>query len=147
MKKEFPDEYNFFPATFILPYETSIFKEQFRIKKEEPEEESTQIDGMKKKRSLMNVQKKEKLARKVFIIKPECESQGKGIYLIKNFDDVNVQEHCVAQEYIENPYLLDNLKFDLRIYVLLYGVNPLRIYLFEEGLARFATDPYQVPKK
>ena len=75
MKKEFPDEYNFFPATFILPYETSLFKNQFIIKKEEqPEEEAVPIDGMKKKRSLINVHKKEKLARKVFIIKPECES-------------------------------------------------------------------------
>lgn len=52
----------------------------------------------------------------------------------------------MAQQYIENPYLLDGLKFDLRIYVLLYGVSPLKIYLFDEGLARFATVPYKPPK-
>ena len=44
-----------------------------------------------------------------------------------------------------DPYLIDNLKFDLRIYVLLYGVNPLKIYVFEDGLARFATVPYEKP--
>ena len=42
---------------------------------------------------------------------------------------------------------MDNLKFDLRIYVLLYGINPLRIYVFEDGLARFATVPYEQPSK
>jgi tubulin polyglutamylase TTLL6/13 len=33
----------------------------------------------------------------------------------------------------------------MRIYVLIYGVNPLRLYIFEDGLARFATIPYELP--
>ncbi len=41
--------------------------------------------------------------------------------------------------------LIRNLKFDLRIYVLLAGVNPLRIFLFKEGLARLATHEYKTP--
>jgi len=40
---------------------------------------------------------------------------------------------------------MDDLKFDLRIYVLLYGVNPLRIFMFKDGLVRFATEPYVAP--
>ena len=30
---------------------------------------------------------------------------------------------------------------------MIFSVEPLRIYLFKEGLARFSTEPYKVPSK
>lgn len=51
----------------------------------------------------------------------------------------------MAQRYLHKPYLIDDLKFDLRIYILLVGVDPLRIYMFKDGLARFATEIYSPP--
>jgi len=45
----------------------------------------------------------------------------------------------VVQKYIPNPLLYKNLKFDLRVYALVAGCDPLRIYIYNEGLTRFAT--------
>ena len=42
--------------------------------------------------------------------------------------------------------LIDDLKYDLRFYVLLYGVNPMRIFIHDQGIARFATEVYAPPK-
>lgn len=49
----------------------------------------------------------------------------------------------VVQEYISNPCLLENdAKFDLRVYVLIPSIMPLRIYVYDDGLVRFAANRY-----
>ena len=51
----------------------------------------------------------------------------------------------MVQQYLTKPHIMEELKYDLRIYVFLYGVNPLRIYIHDQGIARFATEPYVAP--
>lgn len=110
MRKQFPEEYNFFPLTWHLPSEFNDL--------------SLYFEGQPQ--------------TKTYIAKPEALSQGKGIFLTRKLADLE-GHNCVVQTYIDKPYLLGGLKFDLRVYVLLAGCDPLRIYVYEEGLARFAT--------
>ena len=115
-RRKFPKNYKFFPPTWLLPSEFNEF------------------------RSLNNTKRKQ-----TFIVKPEASSQGRGIFLTKNMEDLETGEHFVVQQYLGRPFLIDGLKFDLRIYVLLCGCDPLRIMIFNEGLARFGTEPYVNP--
>ena len=116
MRKAFPEAYDFFPQTWLLPAEFGDFKSQFNKK-----------------------------GNKTFIIKPAASCQGRGIFLTRTWEDVNTDEQLVAQRYIHKPYLIDGLKFDLRIYVLVAGCDPLKIFVYHDGLARFATENYVVP--
>jgi len=108
------DPFNFLPETYILPDQFSEFAGRFQ---ETP--------------------------NWLWISKPNASSQGKGIFLIESLSDAIVTDLHVVSRYISNPFLVDNLKFDLRIYVLVTSYDPLRIYLYEEGLARFASEEYQ----
>jgi len=45
----------------------------------------------------------------------------------------------LISEYVSNPHLIDGYKYDLRLYVLVTSLNPLKIYLFKEGLVRLCS--------
>ncbi|XP_043119727.1 tubulin polyglutamylase TTLL5 isoform X2 [Puntigrus tetrazona] len=100
------------PQTFVLPAEYQEFSSSFS---------------------------KDKAA---WIIKPVASSRGRGIYLVSSPSQIPLDENILVSRYISNPLLIDGFKFDMRLYVLVTSYDPLLIYLYEEGLARFATVKY-----
>ncbi|XP_055944418.1 tubulin polyglutamylase TTLL6-like [Argiope bruennichi] len=116
MKKVLPQHYNFFPLTFCLPDEKVSLRKYCEKRKSE-----------------------------IFIIKPDRNCQGIGIDLVKGIPDIKKYCNVVCQKYISKPFLMESFKFDLRLYVLITSIRPLRIYIYKEGLVRLATIPYKKP--
>uniref|UniRef100_A0A8C3UC53 Tubulin--tyrosine ligase-like protein 5 n=1 Tax=Catharus ustulatus TaxID=91951 RepID=A0A8C3UC53_CATUS len=77
-----------------------------------------------------------------WIVKPVASSRGRGVYLVNNPNQIVVEDNILVSRYISNPLLIDDFKFDVRLYVLVTSYDPLVVYLYEEGLARFATVRY-----
>ena len=50
----------------------------------------------------------------------------------------------MVQDYLDDPHLINDRKYVLRLYVLVSSVEPLRVYLYDEGFAKLASDPYDL---
>ena len=60
-------------------------------------------------------------------------------------EKIKPTDNTVVQKYMHKPHLIDDLKYDLRVYAVVFGMNPIRCYICNDGLARFATHKYQKP--
>ena len=84
--------------------------------------------------------------KNMYILKPNAASCGKGIRVIGKKQTVNKRQGCIVSKYVGKPHLLRGYKYDLRLYVLVTSFDPLKIYLFRDGLVRLATVPYSTSK-
>ncbi|KPI92075.1 Tubulin polyglutamylase TTLL5 [Papilio xuthus] len=82
-----------------------------------------------------------------WIVKPAASSRGRGIYIVNTPDQIPKGDNVVVAKYIDRPLLIGGHKCDLRLYVCVTSVDPLLVYLYEEGLVRFATVKYDKTNK
>ncbi|XP_049577438.1 tubulin polyglutamylase TTLL7 isoform X3 [Syngnathus scovelli] len=115
-------EYGFVPKTWIFPAEYTQFQNY--------------VKELRRKRK-----------QKTFIVKPANGAMGHGISLIRNCEKLPAQEHFIVQEYLDKPFLMEGYKFDLRIYILVTSCDPLRIFLYNDGLVRMGTEKYHAPSE
>jgi len=128
-------EFDFVPETYSIPSDREKLVERM-AQAQIPEKSNLRGAGGVMKPSL-------------WIVKPCIRSGGEGIHLIDNMLDIpNTDptlkdvDQAIVQKYIDNPLLVRGLKFDMRIYVLVTSIDPLVIYVYQDGLARFASEPY-----
>ncbi|KAJ8665351.1 hypothetical protein QAD02_007013 [Eretmocerus hayati] len=107
-----------------------------------------------------------------WIVKPAAGSQGRGIFLFRRLKELgewrSTLTKCpgdpsslemdpmlappapldsyVVQRYIDDPYLLEGRKFDLRIYVLVTSFQPLKVWLAREGFARLSSEQFSLER-
>ena len=116
LKELFPGtKFDFLPESYILPNEYTFLKDRM-----------------------------DKNPNQFWIVKPVASSQGRGIFLTKNINDIPSNHQTIASRYITNPFLINKKKFDLRIYAFVTSIIPLRIYRFKEGLTRFSANRYNL---
>mmetsp|Transcript_87496 Transcript_87496/g.120559 ORF Transcript_87496/g.120559 Transcript_87496/m.120559 type:complete len:103 (+) Transcript_87496:319-627(+) len=80
-------------------------------------------------------------------MKPAAASCGRGIKVISKNTKILKSAGMIVSHYIANPHLINGFKYDLRIYVLVTSFNPLKVYLYSDGLVRFATEKYSLDPK
>ncbi|XP_047034327.1 tubulin monoglutamylase TTLL4-like isoform X9 [Helicoverpa zea] len=109
------NEFGIMPKTYVLPHDLKLLKHDW-----------------------------EKYAanNERWIIKPPASARGTGIKVVSKWTQIPKKRPVVVQRYVSKPYLINGNKFDLRLYVLVTSVHPLRIYLYKDGLARFASVKY-----
>ena len=122
MAQLFPDEYDFVPRTFALPWERA------------------ELDAFAAAQGGKGAT--------TWIVKPNVGSHGDGMFLTTDHTDTSrlraAHEQCVFQQYLPRPLLLGRFKFDCRVYVLLTAVEGrMRWHVLREGLARLASAPYE----
>ena len=79
--------------------------------------------------------------RHTCLYKPALAARGNGIFIVQRGSEFNTTRAAVLQRY-QPSLLLGGYKFDLRIYVFVTSVDPLCVYLYSRGIARFATVKY-----
>ncbi|NXG58812.1 TTLL4 polyglutamylase, partial [Hemiprocne comata] len=112
-------EFNFFPQSFILPQDIKLLRKAWE----------------------------EGASSQKWIVKPPASARGIGIQVIHKWSQLPKRRPLLVQRYLNKPYLIGGKKFDLRIYVYVTCYDPLRVYLFKDGLVRFASCKYSSSMK
>ncbi|KAL7040879.1 hypothetical protein ACKWTF_000545 [Chironomus riparius] len=115
MSRHGKKEFGFMPRTFIIPQDLNMLRQTWH------------------KYSQKNTK---------WIIKPPASARGTGIRVVNSWSQIPKRKPLIVQRYIERPLLINGSKFDLRLYVLVTSLNPLRVYMHTDGLARFASVKY-----
>ena len=119
MKKLFINDYNFMPETYNYPDDKYLIENKF-------------------KDYHLNL-------NDLWLIKPTNLCGGRGISFLFSLQIIQYKKYVITK-YIINIDLIKGKKYDIRFFVLISGLNPLRIYLYQEGIVRIASEKFLITK-
>ena len=122
-KEKFPDDYNYLPETYIYKEQKKeIFKKFFNYQYNPND---------------------------VWLFKPARDSFARGINILDNYTEIQNTKfkNFLISRYIMNPMLIRNKKFDMRAYVLVTGMNPLKIYFYKDGYVKIPVKDFSLDYK
>ncbi|GMF10731.1 unnamed protein product [Phytophthora lilii] len=161
-RRRFGSSYDFFPEGFSLPDQLDAFRRA--LERNEAFIAGTFLTTVGTSKGSDDAgRKKMAMIGPLWITKPPASACGRGIRVLTHRDACKMCEDArkiskkskngkkvrarIVQKYVADPILLgdgERYKFDLRLYVVVTSLDPLRIYLFQEGIARFCTAPYSL---
>ena len=122
--KKFPSEYNYMPEAFINPKDSKKIKEIF-------EDYNFGIKNL-------------------WIFQRAVNEDGGGVKFFRGYYQIGnartINSSFLIKKYINNPFLINNKKFNIKAYALVTGLNPLRIYLYNDGLLLFNNYEFNLNK-
>eukprot|EP00117_Sycon_ciliatum_P035715 scpid30109/ scgid1421/ Tubulin polyglutamylase TTLL5; SRC1 and TIF2-associated modulatory protein; Tubulin--tyrosine ligase-like protein 5 len=81
-----------------------------------------------------------------WIVKPHATGSGETAYVTASPHQLSTADWCVVQRYIP-PMLIDDRPCCIKVYVCVTSFDPLKIYLYGDGLVSFQTDDEESGKK
>ena len=93
----------------------------------------------------LNRLNKEHENNKIYIVKKNIQRQ-EGIMITDNLNKINNNKnegYVVIQELLQNPYLVNRLKINLRVYVLVMCyLDTTNIYMYDDGFMYYTKKPF-----
>ena len=123
LKEKYPDDYNYIPETYLYPGQKDEIKKKFKNYHYDPKD--------------------------VWLFKPARDSFARGIHIIDNYSEIEKSrsKNYLISRYIMNPMLIRNKKFDMRAYIIVTGMNPLKIYFYKDGYVKIPVKDYTLDYK
>lgn len=115
MSSYFPSNYTFIPKTYIYPKDNATIIKLF-------------------KNYTFNMSD-------LWIVRPLNLLSQKGTHVLKSLSEEKNKNFLISK-YIRNPHLINGKKYNLRLYVLVTGFRPLRVYLYKDGNVDIADKKY-----
>ena len=115
-KEKYPSDFNYMLESYLYPLEKD------------------KIESIFKNYTLNNTDN-------IWMVKPNIGLSGINISLLTNFSEINLKDYIITK-YLYNSHLIKGYKYDLRFHGLVSSIKPLKLYLYNEGLVRLASEKH-----